>query len=110
MMEEVIKIIEGLIVEGEGIRNGQHENSWQKCERWEAYCIDVLTKHVTREEAEKFRQEEGQTGFQTPQMIRKRGDMNFINHVNAKLGFLKVLRDDIADHPTMWAEKLGRNK
>lgn len=46
------------------------------------------------------------SGF--PEVMAKSGgpNPNFISHVNAKLGFLRTLLEDITKHPKAWEEKL----
>jgi len=103
-MKEIIEMLEKLIKDGESILNGGSRNltaNWAKSERWENRCKDLLAQYVSSDEAEEFDKQSGEMNYLDP-------EGSFIRHVEAKMAFFNELKEDVANNPDFWKDKLIR--
>lgn len=102
-MGETIALLEKLIKDGETILNERTSDldvCWQKSQRWESRCIDLLEQHVSSAEAKKF-------ANTTAAMDTIDLTGSFVRYVKAKVAFLNSLREDMTSNPEFWKGKLA---
>ncbi len=115
-MEQILKTLNILINQGISIKKrmnevksiqefarGNIDYDRQKIERWEERVARILHNNFGTEEAIKF-------SHVSVKQVRNDWYGNNCRELNAKIAFLKTLKDDIEKNPEFWGGVLSKNK
>jgi len=116
LLEQILKTLNILINQGISIKKrmnevksiqefarGNIDYDRQKIERWEERVARILHNNFGKEEAIKF-------SHVSVKQVRNDWYGNNCRELNAKIAFLKTLKDDIEKNPEFWGGVLSKNK
>jgi len=116
LLKNIIKTLALLINQGISIKKrmnevksiqefarGNIDYDRQKIERWEERVARILHNNFGTEEAIKF-------SHVSVKQVRNDWYGNNCRELNAKIAFLKTLKDDIEKNPEFWGGVLSKNK